>query len=260
MSTPELYRALSAARAEIPAPAKDSQNTHLRNRYASLSAIIDACALPLGRHGLTFSQPIVMTEFGPVLRTILVHLETGQSISGDCPLLHEGGPKINPMQALGSAITYARRYGLESLLGLKRDDDDGEGAYPSHRQPRQQQQPARQANNHSQPRPQTQGQGQAQPAKFDTETHDLDSEFGKWVSGWAEAAKRKRWAVVGRLYKELLKAGEQDQAQYVQPDLKGGPMWSAVRSLWEDEANGWPQWMHDALDQAMKARSEASAQ
>jgi len=32
------------------------------------------------------------------------------------------------MQGLGSAITYARRYGIMSLLNLPADDDDGNGA------------------------------------------------------------------------------------------------------------------------------------
>lgn len=248
MSTPELYRALSAARAEIAAPVKDSQNTHLKNRYASLSAVIAACDEHLTAHGLTFAQPIILTESGPVLRTILVHLETGQEIASDCPLLYEGGPKVNPMQALGSAVTYARRYGLESLLGLKRDDDDGEGAYPSHRQ-----QPARQANGHARPQAQTQP---ARPA--DDETHDLDSEFGRWVSRWAGTAKVKRWRIVDKLYREILKAGSQDQKHYLPTGLQGKPMWVAVSDLWGDEANGWRAWLDDVLGQSAQARAEAA--
>lgn len=124
-----VFAALAAARAEFARATKDATNPHLKNRYPTLASIIEACDEALGRHRLTYSQPIVQMPGGPVLRTILVHLDTGDRIESDCPLLYDTGTRMNPMQALGSAVTYARRYSLETLLGLMREDDDGEGAF-----------------------------------------------------------------------------------------------------------------------------------
>jgi hypothetical protein len=129
----KVHEALMAARAEFTGAKKDAKNPHLRNRYPSLDSMMEACDEALRRHGLSYVQPIALVEnVGPVLRTVLCHAESGETIVGECPLLIDSSAKINPMQCLGSAVTYARRYSLESMLGIGREDDDGDGAYPQH--------------------------------------------------------------------------------------------------------------------------------
>lgn len=90
-------------------------------KYADLSDVMDAVKEALSANGLA----IVQTTDGICLFTMLVH-SSGQWLQGRVPLIwaEGGGP-----QQLGSALTYARRYGVCCLLGVVADeDDDGEVA------------------------------------------------------------------------------------------------------------------------------------
>lgn len=96
---------------------KDATNPFLKNRYASLSNILDAIQIPLTESGLTFSQ-FPTGENG--LTTILMHAESGEFLMGD----YDMSPVKNDPQGKGSVITYQRRYALGAVLGLNIDDDD----------------------------------------------------------------------------------------------------------------------------------------
>ena len=95
---------------------KDSVNPHFRNRYASLSNIIEAVTPHLNAAGLSIIQ--MPTVEG--LNTMLLH-ESGEYISSVSAIAAKD--PMNP-QAVGSAITYARRYALGSVLSLNIDEDD----------------------------------------------------------------------------------------------------------------------------------------
>jgi hypothetical protein len=95
---------------------KDSVNPHFRNKYASLSNIIEAVTPHLNAAGLTIIQ--MPTTEG--LNTMLLH-ESGEYISSVSAIAAKD--PMNP-QAVGSAITYARRYALGSVLLLNIDEDD----------------------------------------------------------------------------------------------------------------------------------------
>lgn len=69
-------------------------------------------------------QPTVHIEGKSFVRTLLLH-ESGEFLGSDTEIVCA---KQNDPQALGSAISYARRYGLQALLGLAAEDDDGEKA------------------------------------------------------------------------------------------------------------------------------------
>lgn len=131
MSQSESIAAFGAALAKVQAdlePAiKDAKNSHLGNRYADLSACVEAASAVLPKHGFAYFQTHVSIDGKSHLRTTLVH-SSGEWVSGDIPLLIGESKGINPMQALGSATTYARRYGLSAIIGLTAEDDDGEGA------------------------------------------------------------------------------------------------------------------------------------
>ena len=121
----ELATALCAAQAEMQAAKKESVNPHLRSKYADLASIWDAIRVPLTKNGLCVSQVFEAdhTEGEVLVRTVLMH-KSGQSISSALKLPIA---KRDP-QGVGSAITYARRYGLSAIVGATADDDDDAAA------------------------------------------------------------------------------------------------------------------------------------
>lgn len=127
----ELFAALSAAQGKMHGAKKDRDNPHFKAKFAGLSATWDACREALSENGLAVVQTVEPTADGNFLVTTLGH-KSGQWIRGEVPLImdREG------MQPLGSAITYARRYGLQAAIGIAPvDDDDAEGATDHEKKP-----------------------------------------------------------------------------------------------------------------------------
>ena len=118
----ELAKALAAAQGEMTAASKDATNPHFKSRYATLASVWDAIRGPLSRNGLSVSQVLETPETGPgvVVRTLLLHT-SGQWIGSRYVMPIPD--KLTP-QAVGSAITYARRYALSAIAGVAPDDDD----------------------------------------------------------------------------------------------------------------------------------------
>ena len=120
-----LYAALAAAQAEMGRALKDTQNPHFRTKYADLASVMDACMPALNRHGIAVIQPAWDDESGNrFVKTILVHGASGETAECRVPLI----VSKNDMQGYGSAVTYARRYGLMGMGGIAPDDDDGQAA------------------------------------------------------------------------------------------------------------------------------------
>lgn len=114
------YTALAKAQTEMGKALKKSTNPHFRAAYADLGAVQDACMPALHANGFAVYQPTGQDEMGPFVKTVLAH-ESGEVLECRTPLLIDK----NNMQGLGSAITYARRYGLLCMSGLAPEDDDG---------------------------------------------------------------------------------------------------------------------------------------
>lgn len=114
-----LYLKLAEVKREVGKVSKNSKNPHFKNTYADLNALIDAVEPILLEKGLLMLQPI---EDGNVT-TIIIDCESSESIQSAIAL-----PVLNDPQKLGSAITYFRRYTLQSLLSLQAEDDDGNKA------------------------------------------------------------------------------------------------------------------------------------
>lgn len=114
----ELAKALHKAQGQIEGAKKDSANPHFKSKYADLTSVWDACREALQANGLSVAQFSRVTEAGAVLVTRLLHV-SGESLDGETPLLNSKGD----MQGLGSALTYARRYGLAAMVGVCPDDD-----------------------------------------------------------------------------------------------------------------------------------------
>jgi hypothetical protein len=117
----ELFSALCKAQAQIKGAVKDSTNPHFKSRYADLESVIEAMRAPFAANGLAFIQSA--SDDGMHMITTLVH-SSGESICSRVPLIITK----QDMQGVGSAITYARRYGLAAACGLSQTDDDGEAA------------------------------------------------------------------------------------------------------------------------------------
>ena len=125
----KLPAALAKFQAEHHAAGRDGKGNYgtYTTLAGALAAVQHACAFGLS-HTQTL-QPI--NDDLMVLRTTLMH-ESGEAVVSDLPLpIRQEGGRGNPMQALGSALTYARRYGLLAIYGIAGDDDDGEGAAPA---------------------------------------------------------------------------------------------------------------------------------
>lgn len=120
-----IYAALMAAQAEFRPALKSATNPHFNKKYADLESVLDAVEEPLRKQGvLITSRTIVSTEGSWCLETVVHHVESATELSFVVPLLNTKGD----MQGLGSAITYARRYGLMSVCGISPEDDDGNKA------------------------------------------------------------------------------------------------------------------------------------
>ena len=121
--TDAAIKALIKAQSEMEHVKKDSTNPHFKNRYASLEAVIDATSKVFQANGFAVMQPCGRDELGVYVETKLLH-STGEAFSSKVYLVLD---KQN-MQGLGSAITYARRYGLLGMACLAPEDDDGNDA------------------------------------------------------------------------------------------------------------------------------------
>lgn len=118
-----LATALSAAQGEIEDATKAGLNPHFKSKYADLAAVRAVIRGPLAKHGLSIVQ-LPRAQNGVVeVDTMLLH-KSGEYIS---ETLRMPVAQMNA-HGIGSAITYARRYGLMTILCLAADDDDGNGA------------------------------------------------------------------------------------------------------------------------------------
>jgi hypothetical protein len=115
--------ALAHAQADMGKALKSAKNPHFGSKYADLSSVMDACLPALNANGIAVIQPMRTEGDGRSVVTIFLH-ESGEELECSIPLI----VGKNDMQGLGSAITYARRYGLMSLAGIAPEDDDGNDA------------------------------------------------------------------------------------------------------------------------------------
>ena len=115
----ELAGALSLAQGEMSPAKKGANNPFFKSKYADLAEVIEASRYPLSSNDLSIAQ---YCEDGYVV-TQLMH-SSGQWLRGRLRIQ----PKDNTPQGIGSALTYARRYSWQMMVGLGAEDDDGEAA------------------------------------------------------------------------------------------------------------------------------------
>ena len=100
---------------------KDKENPFFKSKYLDINQLIEQLLPLLEKEGLTVTQPLSNIEG----RTALVTRVTDGEDTDDyiVPL-----PENSDPQKMGSAITYFRRYALQSFFLLQTEDDDGNKA------------------------------------------------------------------------------------------------------------------------------------
>ena len=101
---------------------KGSDNPFFKSKYADLPTILEAVELELANLGVIVVSRSDLIGEEWVLVTELIHKETLERMVSVFPLF--GGKA----QDVGSSVTYARRYNIQSLLNLAAEDDDGNAA------------------------------------------------------------------------------------------------------------------------------------
>ena len=120
----DIAKALCKVQAEVSGAKKGSTNPFFKSKYADLASIIEASKASLASNGLAITQWFNESNENNVrVCTTLMH-ESGQFLTShlDIPLV-----KKDP-QAMGSAITYGRRYSLAAILNMAQIDDDAESS------------------------------------------------------------------------------------------------------------------------------------
>ena len=122
MSTDHI-KALSKVQKDLKHAKKDDKGAF--GKYADLASVYEVIRKPLVDNGFSYIHSLTTQEDGThFVDTLLMH-ETGGTFKTSLPLI------INKrdMQGLGSAITYAKRYGISMIVGLaSEEDDEGKGA------------------------------------------------------------------------------------------------------------------------------------
>lgn len=119
----KLLPALAVVKANLSGVKKGTKNTFFKSSYADLNAHLEAVETLLEENGLVLLQPVNNLPEGNVVSSRIYHVGSGQFVESSMKLIGE-----NDMQKAGSAVTYARRYTLGSLLSMQAVDDDGNAA------------------------------------------------------------------------------------------------------------------------------------
>ena len=108
---------------------KTETNPFFKSKYMDINGLLEQLIPLLGEEKLVVIQPLGVTGVNdkPCIITEVLDSETGKSlVKSFFPL-----PDIQDPQKMGSAITYYRRYALQSLFLLRAEDDDANSTKPS---------------------------------------------------------------------------------------------------------------------------------
>lgn len=129
-SIKHLAVAMNKAQAVMSGAKKSAANPFFKSKYANLEEVIACIKEPFESNGLSFMQFPITEDDRAGVETIVMH-ESGEWISGSFMLKCS---KLDP-QGMASAITYARRYGIQSIAGIPSEDDDGNAASQAPKKP-----------------------------------------------------------------------------------------------------------------------------
>lgn len=119
----EIYKKLLEVQKEIAPIKKTEDNPFFKSKYFDVNAILAALKPILSKHELVLTQPLGVDENGRnILCTVLEGGDEEQLVS------RVYLPDVADPQKFGSAVTYFRRYALQSLFALEAEDDDANTA------------------------------------------------------------------------------------------------------------------------------------
>lgn len=119
MTSKTLSQKLLDVQMEIGAIKKDATNPFYKSKYFDINSLLEQIKPILNKNEIVILQGLTHIEGKLALSTTLIDSFDGKSIETICPL-----PEVADPQKAGSAITYFRRYALQSLLALEAEDDD----------------------------------------------------------------------------------------------------------------------------------------
>lgn len=121
----ELAPALAKACQALRDVEHDAKNPHLRNRYATLSAVLTHARPILAAEGLSLTQWLggVIAEGQPVTVCTQITHQSGQWLRSEVGAIVERGRGVSIAQSGGSQISYLRRYAALAALGISSADD-----------------------------------------------------------------------------------------------------------------------------------------
>ena len=118
-----IQKKLLEFQSKVDAVKKDAKNPFFKSNYVDINGILKAITPTLKECGISYSQCPDVTESGAdVLITRIFDADKPESFIESTTRMIMAK---QDMQQYGSAITYARRYSLVSMLGLEAEDDDG---------------------------------------------------------------------------------------------------------------------------------------
>lgn len=129
-----LYAAIHKAQAKIETIRKNGENPHFKSKYATLDEVWETVRKAVNDAGLVVFCTIDPTADGKKeLTTHVAEVKSGEEISCSFPIVAQAATP----QAVGSAMTYARRYTLTALLEIVTGDgaDDDVEAATNHNTP-----------------------------------------------------------------------------------------------------------------------------
>ena len=121
-SIKNISKALLIAQANMGAAVKGSKNPFFKSNYADLPTVMEVVKAPLNEAGIIILQPAFFKDGKNFISTTLLHAESGEYIESETEVICA---KLNDAQNFGAGQTYARRFGLQTMLFIPSEDDDG---------------------------------------------------------------------------------------------------------------------------------------
>ncbi len=115
-----MYQKIQNIQKEIGKMSKSKQNPFFKSGYFDINMLLEKLQPLLEKEGLVLMQPLSNIDGKPAITTIVAELKEDKMISFTTTL-----PETPDAQKMGSAITYVRRYAIQSLFALISEDDDG---------------------------------------------------------------------------------------------------------------------------------------
>lgn len=115
-----IYEKLYEIQNEMKEVKKGATNPFFKSKYFDINALIAVLRPVMRKHKLILIQPLSNAGGKPAIKTILINSEDPSEIIEDTVII----PELSDPQKMGSAITYFRRYALQSLFLLEAVDDD----------------------------------------------------------------------------------------------------------------------------------------